>query len=92
MKVFFVLVTSEKSAAPKRPKVVVESGTNSAEAGPYVIISEALANFFGFDQKEMLQSEVLRRIWEYIKVNKLEVGKTIGTLASSSLRFFLMLF
>lgn len=42
---------------------------------PSVIISEALANFFGVDGREMLQSEVLRRIWEYIKVNHLEVGK-----------------
>lgn len=39
-----------------------------------MVISEALANFFGTSGREMLQSEVLRRVWEYIKVNHLEVG------------------
>jgi len=52
----------------------VESGTRSAEPTPSVIISDALANFFGITGREMLQSEVLRRIWEYIKVNQLEVS------------------
>ena len=40
---------------------------------PSVVISEALASFFGVDGREMLQSEVLRRIWEYIRANHLEV-------------------
>ncbi|CAL9017916.1 unnamed protein product [Prunus brigantina] len=57
---------------PKVPKVAVESGTKSTEPGPSLIISEALANFFGVGVREMLQSEVLMRIWEYIKVNHLE--------------------
>lgn len=52
----------------------MESGTRSAEPTPSVIISDALANFFGITGREMLQSEVLRRIWEYIKVNQLEVS------------------
>lgn len=58
---------------PKKQKVDAESGTKSAEPAPSVIISDALANFFGITGREMLQSEVLRRIWEYIKVNQLEV-------------------
>ncbi|KAH7546810.1 uncharacterized protein LOC107434308 [Ziziphus jujuba] len=61
-----------KQAAPKRRKVDVEAETKSTESGPSVIISEALANFFGVGEREMLQSEVLRRVWEYIKVNHLE--------------------
>ena len=52
----------------------MESGATSAESGPVVIISELLANFFGTGEREMLHSEVLGRIWEYIKVNQLEVG------------------
>ncbi|PSR96256.1 hypothetical protein CEY00_Acc26304, partial [Actinidia chinensis var. chinensis] len=56
----------------KKPKVEVESGATSAESGPVVIISELLANFFGTGEREMLHSEVLGRIWEYIKVNQLE--------------------
>ncbi|KAK7316810.1 hypothetical protein RJT34_00538 [Clitoria ternatea] len=61
-----------KQPAPKKQKVDLESGTKSAEPTPSVIISDALANFFGITGREMQQSEVLRRIWEYIKVNQLE--------------------
>ncbi|KAK2387107.1 SWIB complex BAF60b domain-containing protein [Trifolium repens] len=61
-----------KKPAPKKQKVEVELGTRSAEPTPSVIISDSLANFFGVTGREMLQSEVLRRIWEYIKVNHLE--------------------
>ncbi|KAF5949460.1 hypothetical protein HYC85_011453 [Camellia sinensis] len=56
----------------KKPKVEVESETKSAESEPAVIISETLANFFGTSGREMIQSEVLRHVWEYIKVNRLE--------------------
>ncbi|KAL7249187.1 hypothetical protein ACSBR1_011357 [Camellia fascicularis] len=56
----------------KKPKVEVESETKNAESEPAVIISEALANFFGTSGREMIQSEVLRHLWEYIKVNQLE--------------------
>ncbi|XP_008806342.1 uncharacterized protein LOC103719054 [Phoenix dactylifera] len=37
-----------------------------------VVISDALANFFGTGESEMLQSEALRRVWDYIKNNQLE--------------------
>lgn len=65
-----------KKPAPKKQKVEVEVGTRSAEPAPTlsVIISDSLANFFGVTGREMLQTEVLRRIWEYIKVNQLEIG------------------
>lgn len=68
---------SEQSLSKKR-KIDAESGTKSTESGPSVIISEALANFFGVGGREMLQSEVLRRVWEYIKVNHLEVGNKLS--------------
>ncbi|KAE8125451.1 hypothetical protein FH972_020258 [Carpinus fangiana] len=61
-----------KQSSPKKLKVEVEPAMKSSESGPSVIISEALANFFGVVGREMLQSEVLRRIWEYIKLNNLE--------------------
>lgn len=63
---------SEQSGS-KKAKVDVESAMRSSDPGPSVIISEALANFFGVGEREMLQSEVLRRIWEYIKLCNLEV-------------------
>ncbi|KAG7957764.1 hypothetical protein I3843_11G191500 [Carya illinoinensis] len=56
----------------KKAEVDVDSAMKSSESGPSVIISEALANFFGVGEREMLQSEVLRRIWEYINLNNLE--------------------
>ncbi|KAL2483720.1 SWIB complex BAF60b domain-containing protein [Forsythia ovata] len=56
----------------KKPKVDVESGSQNDDPVPIVIISEALANFFGSDDREMSQAEVLRQIWEYIKVHQLE--------------------
>ncbi|KAL6999183.1 hypothetical protein U1Q18_000343 [Sarracenia purpurea var. burkii] len=56
----------------KKPKIEEESGIKSTESGSIVIISEALAKFFGTGGREMLQSEVLRLVWEYIKANQLE--------------------
>ena len=58
----------------KRVKVESDSGVRgSADSGPSVKISEALASFFGVSETEMLQSEITRRIWEYINVNQLQV-------------------
>ncbi|KAI4306167.1 hypothetical protein L6164_029468 [Bauhinia variegata] len=65
-----------KQPDPKKQKVDTESGTKYMEPepapAPSVIISEALANFLGMSEREMLRTEVLGRIWEYIKVNRLE--------------------
>lgn len=54
---------------------VVSTTDPDADQHP-VVISDALANFFGTGEREMLQSEALRRIWDYIKHNQLEVGAT----------------
>lgn len=65
----------KESSKAKRQKVdaVAEATTESAEPGPSsVIISEALSKFFGTAEREMLQSEALGRVWEYIKTNQLE--------------------
>lgn len=42
-----------------------------------VALSDALIEFFGTGEREMLQSEALKRIWDYIKVNQLEVRNAI---------------
>ncbi|CAA2956471.1 p53 negative regulator [Olea europaea subsp. europaea] len=62
----------------KKPKVDVESGSQNDDPVPIVIISEALANFFGSDEREMSRAEVLRQIWEYIKVHQLEVCNQVN--------------
>ncbi|KAF5472704.1 hypothetical protein F2P56_009398 [Juglans regia] len=67
------LEPSKESGQAKRLKVDTESATESSEPGSSaVVISEALAKFLGSEGREMLQSEALRRVWEYIKVNGLE--------------------
>jgi len=74
------------SGQAKRLKVDVESTTESTEPGSSpVIISEALAKFLGTAGREMLQSEALRRVWEYIKVNRLEVGSIAHKFSPLSL-------
>lgn len=66
---------SGESGQAKRLKEDVEPATESREPSPPpLIISEALAQFFGTGEREMLQSEALSRVWEYIKANRLEVG------------------
>ncbi|KAH6764410.1 SWIB complex BAF60b domain-containing protein [Perilla frutescens var. hirtella] len=62
--------TKQMAQDAKRLKIDVESGTDKPV--PIVIISEALASFFGTEEREMSQAEVLRQIWEYIKVHQLE--------------------
>ncbi|CAK9165471.1 unnamed protein product [Ilex paraguariensis] len=65
--------TKQTGQNSKKLKVEAESGSRSTESVPIVIMSEALANFFGTSERELSQPEVLRRVWEYIKVNQLEV-------------------
>ncbi|KAK4439738.1 Upstream activation factor subunit UAF30 [Sesamum alatum] len=70
--------TKQTAENAKRQKVdvvkveVVGSESKSDDPVPIVLISEALASFFGTDEREMSQAEVLRQMWEYIKVNQLE--------------------
>lgn len=69
-----MLYSAEETAQnSKRPKTEEESGSKAEDPVPIVKISEALSSFFGTDEREMSQAEVLRQMWEYIKVNKLEV-------------------
>lgn len=75
---------SGESSQAKRLKVDVESATETSEASSSrVMISEALATFFGTGEREMLQEEAIRRVWEYIKANQLEVGSKVHMLCSS---------
>ncbi|KAL3851162.1 hypothetical protein ACJIZ3_013044 [Penstemon smallii] len=64
--------TKQTAQNSKKPKVDVESDSKSDDPVPIVIISEALADLFGTDEREISQAEVLRQMWEYIKVNQLE--------------------
>ncbi|XP_030972340.1 hormone receptor 4 [Quercus lobata] len=67
------LEPTKESSQAKRLKVDVESTTESVQRGSSpVVISEALAKFLGTGGREMPQSEAITRVWEYIKVNRLE--------------------
>ncbi|XP_042481698.1 protein shank-like isoform X2 [Macadamia integrifolia] len=67
------LEPTKSSRDSKRTKLDVESAVETTEpVVPSVIISDALANFFGTGEREMHQSEAIRRVWEYIKANHLE--------------------
>ncbi|XP_047951933.1 uncharacterized protein LOC125197253 [Salvia hispanica] len=62
--------TEQIAKDAKKQKADVGSGTD--DPVPIVIISEALARFFGTEEREMSQAEVLRQIWDYIKAHQLE--------------------
>ena len=76
--IYFFLIHiwyTEGSNQAKRVKVDVEPTPENTDTGSScVIISEALAKFLDTGGREMLRSEALNRVWEYIKVNHLEVG------------------
>ncbi|CAI9086886.1 OLC1v1020809C1 [Oldenlandia corymbosa var. corymbosa] len=64
---------TKEAGEVKRLKVEHKSETETSEVNePPVVISDALADFFGTGEREMLQSEALRRLWDYIKINNLE--------------------
>ncbi|KAL3627393.1 hypothetical protein CASFOL_028756 [Castilleja foliolosa] len=63
----------KQSDQAKEVKDEDDSGKHSQDSSFVpVVISDALAKFFGTTEREMLQSEALARVWEYIKVNQLE--------------------
>ncbi|KAF2303803.1 hypothetical protein GH714_023497 [Hevea brasiliensis] len=70
-----------KQLGSKKQKMDEETAEKQTISAPSVAISEGLANFFGVGVKEMLQSEVFTRLWEYINVNNLE---TFGVNLQSS--------
>lgn len=69
-----------KEISRKRSKVKTDPedepvAENADNIPSQVIISDALANCLGTGEREMSQSEALRLVWEYIKVNNLEDPK-----------------
>lgn len=54
------------------------SPTGNGEPGSQkYMMTEALAHFYGTGEREVLKTEVLKRIWEYTMVNKLEVSHSL---------------
>ncbi|KAL8485581.1 hypothetical protein ACS0TY_027754 [Phlomoides rotata] len=64
-----------QSVQAKKSKAEDESTMQSPDLNLLrVVISDALAKYFGTGEREMLQLEPLGQLWEYIKVNQLEVS------------------
>ncbi|KAG7546586.1 DEK C-terminal [Arabidopsis suecica] len=69
---------SKDSGQAKKAKAEVETKTettepvNSTAVSSTVALSEPLAKFFGTGEAEMTDEEIIRRVWEYIKLNNLE--------------------
>ncbi|KAK4360078.1 hypothetical protein RND71_022307 [Anisodus tanguticus] len=65
---------SKQAEQAKRLKVESDSVAAKVEqpSSSTVTISDALAKFFGSEEKQILQTDALKRIWEYIKLNQLE--------------------
>ncbi|CAG7887300.1 unnamed protein product [Brassica rapa] len=68
---------SKDSSQVKRAKAEVETKTETETTEPVsststVASSEPLAKFFGSGEMEMREEEIIRRVWEYIKLNNLE--------------------
>lgn len=81
---------SEVSSQAKRLKVDGVAADECSEDGPSpVIISEALAKFFGTGEREMHQPEALRRVWDYVKVKRLEVSVYLPSFALTWLLIWL---
>jgi len=73
----FQMTAEDLGQQSKKPKVEesqASAAEPSSESAP-IVISEALAKFFGTSEKEMLQSEVYKRVEEYIEAEGLEVGE-----------------
>ncbi|CAN4126963.1 unnamed protein product [Withania somnifera] len=68
------LDSSKQAEQAKRLKVEADSVAAKVEqpGSSTVTISDVLANFFGSEETEILQTDAVKRIWEYIKLNQLE--------------------
>jgi len=73
----FQMIAEDLGQQSKKPKVEESQApaTASSSETAHIVISESLAKFFGTSEKEMLQSEVYKRVEEYIKAEGLEVGE-----------------
>ncbi|XP_010538758.1 PREDICTED: uncharacterized protein LOC104812994 [Tarenaya hassleriana] len=64
---------TKESGQAKRVKVDAESTTETVEpVSSTVVLSEPIAKFFGTGETEMVETEVVQRVWDYIKLNHLE--------------------
>lgn len=79
MKTFSCPTPAEQVDQAKRLKVEADSVATKVEqpVSSTVTISDALAKFFESEEKEILQTDAVKRIWDYIKLNQLEVDTII---------------
>lgn len=64
---------AKRAKAEVETKSKTETETTTEPVSSTVALSEPLAKFFGTGETEMTDEEIIRRVWEYIKLNNLEV-------------------
>lgn len=70
-----VLISISDSDEPKR-KEKRQKGGNSGFLAP-LQLSDALVNFLGTGESALSRAEVIKRMWDYIKQNNLQVSSII---------------
>ncbi|CAA7046438.1 unnamed protein product [Microthlaspi erraticum] len=63
---------AKRAKAEVEAKTETETETTTEPVSSTVALSEPLAKFFGTGEMEMTDEEIIRRVWEYIKLNNLE--------------------
>uniref|UniRef100_A0A1J3HEH2 Upstream activation factor subunit spp27 n=1 Tax=Noccaea caerulescens TaxID=107243 RepID=A0A1J3HEH2_NOCCA len=63
---------AKRAKAEVESKTETETETTTEPVSSTVALSEPLAKFFGTGETEMTDEEIIRRVWEYIKLNNLE--------------------
>ena len=71
---FFAEDTGAESKKLKAADVSATEITKPDSDEYPMVISDSLAKFFGSEEREILKSVALSRVWDYIKANQLEVS------------------
>nr|CAD1822925.1 unnamed protein product [Ananas comosus var. bracteatus] len=74
------------SNSKKQKSTNVDAGTMPDADQCLVVISDKLANVIGTEDREMIQDDVLKHIWNYIKANQLEDSTNASILCDSKLQ------
>lgn len=67
---------AEEPSKKKQKATEAASATETDAGQTLVMVSDELAKFFGSGEREMLQSEALKRVWDYIDTYQLKVTTT----------------
>jgi hypothetical protein len=96
---FSVASTDNAEPRPKKPKLEKSEGARGRSSGflAPIPISEGLAKFLGAEDGKVSRADAVKRIWDYIKENNLQVCclpityyPSSGLLVESCLSFLIL--